>query len=181
MNLLHLKCIFTPSNQSNSTFFNSNALSSILKYPTISLNNLKTCHLQFKWLWYLQMCTIMLNNLSNQVVFNSNNLTIYSIVHNYNQPTQINIQLHQMCIQALQTFKLTLTTSECALCTYNAPNLQISKSLKCKHRLILQTCTNAPPTRSTPKTHPNARNTQGLVPNQLAIKSLTLEFAWMGP
>ena len=36
-------------------------------------------------------------------------------MHNHTQPTQINTQLYQICIQIFETFKLTLTTSKCTL------------------------------------------------------------------
>ena len=59
-------------------------------------------------------------NHSNQALFNFNVflhiqttcMTFNTL--NYTEPIQINTQLHHICNQALETLKLTLTTSKCA-------------------------------------------------------------------
>ena len=55
--------------------------------------------------------------------------SLLSNKYTYIQPTQINTQLHQICIQTLQTLNAILTTFKYAFVHPQCFNLQISKSL----------------------------------------------------
>ena len=86
---------------------------------------LKSSPLTLKWPQYTQMCTFALTNRKS-LKSSSYQLkwpSIYSKMHKYTWPTQTTTQMHLLFIQALQTLKGTLTTSNVHLYTYNATNM----------------------------------------------------------
>jgi hypothetical protein len=104
------------------------------------------------------------NHVSTQITFNilkdaqihltnSNHHPNASNMHSSITITQSNTYNLQMCI--------------CTPTMLQSLNIQASK-----HHLMLQTCTNAPPTQSTPKAPPSTKTSRDPLPNQLAILTL---------
>ena len=104
---------------------------------------------------------------SNEVLFNLNNL-----------------YYPQRCTNALNQFKSPFKCIKHAFNHYRHSNQHLQHRNvylnTSKHLSMLQRCTNAPPTWSTPKAPPSTKTSQDPLPNQLAIKYLTQELAWVG-
>jgi hypothetical protein len=89
---------------------------------------------------------------SNQVFFLSNDQNTLKCAHLHFTTlirpsyTQMTFDTLKIYTSALNQIKSTLTISNMHLYTFNAP---ISKPPTSKHQPMLQTCTNAPPTRNT--------------------------------
>jgi hypothetical protein len=154
--------IFPSSNYSNHAPFNSNMSLQISKHSNQIIfksnvrfapsNHSVQVFLNFNDLQHPQICTVILNQLISTL--NCIKYAIKYLKHSNQHLHLPNVHLY----------------------TYS-----VLKSPNPKHQPMLQTCTNSPPTQSTPNAPPNTKNTQGPLSYQLAIKSLTPQLVRVGP
>ena len=106
-------CTQTTSNKVFLLSYDLNTLMCI-----VALNNMKLDPFQFKWFQNSQLWTFelkqpqIMSSYSQMCTFTLKSLKSYSLQHT--QPTQTTTQMHQICIQALQTGRSTLVHLQCS-------------------------------------------------------------------
>lgn len=143
-----LKCAWLHSISSNHVLFNSNCLKTLnARYlPRHTQNKSSSTHITLI-ITIAHNCTsqIQINFFPTQTNFNTLKYAQCT------QQTEINTQMHQKCMQAIQSLN---TNLQCALVHLQGSNLQNSEPPSTNQ--CPQTCSNAPTTRSTAKAPPNA-------------------------